>query len=77
MMKGILTNSSIFHNISIFSASIEERISVEDIHPDDVRGLLLHGVPPFPYKVAKSLDQDLYRNIEYDAWNTVRRGEIA
>ncbi|KAK3876588.1 hypothetical protein Pcinc_018649 [Petrolisthes cinctipes] len=55
------------------NASIEERISIEDVHPDDVRGLLSHGVPPFPYKVAKSLDQDLYRNIEYDAWNTVRR----
>ncbi|KAK8387747.1 hypothetical protein O3P69_018321 [Scylla paramamosain] len=55
------------------STGIEERPSIEDIHPDDVRGLLAHGIPPFPYKVAKSLDPDIYRNIEYDAWNTMRR----
>lgn len=61
--------------MSCFSTSTEERLSLEDIHPDDVKGLLAHGIPPFPYKVAKSLDPDIYRNIEYDAWNTVRRGE--
>ncbi|KAG0712421.1 Protein ovarian tumor locus [Chionoecetes opilio] len=55
------------------NTAIEERPSMEDIHPDDVRGLLAHGIPPFPYKVAKSLDPDIYRNIEYDAWNTIRR----
>ncbi|XP_047493885.1 uncharacterized protein LOC125042363 isoform X2 [Penaeus chinensis] len=55
------------------NTSTEERHSLEDIHPDDVKGLLAHGIPPFPYKVAKSLDPDIYRNIEYDAWNTVRR----
>ncbi|XP_042219604.1 putative bifunctional UDP-N-acetylglucosamine transferase and deubiquitinase ALG13 isoform X3 [Homarus americanus] len=55
------------------STSIEERPSMEEVHPDDVRGLLAHGIPPFPYKVAKSLDPDIYRNIEFDAWNTVRR----
>ncbi|XP_050728704.1 uncharacterized protein LOC127004666 isoform X3 [Eriocheir sinensis] len=54
-------------------AGAEERPSIEDIHQDDVRGLLAHGIPPFPYKVAKSLDPDIYRNIEYDAWNTIRR----
>ncbi|XP_068228746.1 UDP-N-acetylglucosamine transferase subunit ALG13-like isoform X2 [Palaemon carinicauda] len=55
------------------NASIEEKHSLEDIHGDDVRGLLAHGIPPFPYKVAKSLDPDIYRNIEYDTWNTIRR----
>lgn len=53
------------------SLSIDEK-SV-DIHPDDVNGRLAQGIPPFPYKVAKSLDKDIYRNIEYDAWNTIRR----
>ncbi|XP_045623401.1 uncharacterized protein [Procambarus clarkii] len=55
------------------NTSIDERPSLEEIHPDDVRGLLARGIPPFPYKVAKSLDPDIYRNIEFDAWNTVRR----
>lgn len=54
------------------SISIDEKASL-DIHPDDVHGLLSQGIPPFPYKVAKSLDKDIYRNIEYDAWNTIRR----
>ncbi|KAK7083137.1 N-acetylglucosaminyldiphosphodolichol N-acetylglucosaminyltransferase catalytic subunit alg13 [Halocaridina rubra] len=53
--------------------SSEEKVSANDIHPDDVRGLLTHGIPPFSYKVAKALDPDLYRNIEFDTWNTVRR----
>lgn len=61
------------HDEADRSTSIDERSSFEDIHPDDVRGLLAHGIPPFPYKVAKSLDPDIYRNIEFDAWNTVRR----
>ncbi|XP_069952434.1 OTU domain-containing protein 4 isoform X4 [Cherax quadricarinatus] len=55
------------------NTSIDERQSLEEVHPDDVRGLLARGIPPFPYKVAKSLDPDIYRNIEFDAWNTVRR----
>ena len=28
---------------------------------------------PFPYKVAKALDPEIYRNIEYDVWTNERR----
>lgn len=31
-------------------------------------------VAPFPYKVAKALDPNIYRNIEYDTWTEIRRG---
>jgi len=31
---------------------------------------------PFPFKVAKALDPNMYRNIEYDTWLEVRRGMI-
>lgn len=31
------------------------------------------GITPFPYKVAKSLDPDIYRNIEFDSWNDHRK----
>jgi len=31
------------------------------------------GITPFPYKVAKSLDPYMYRNIEFDSWNDVRK----
>lgn len=38
-----------------------------------VRQLLNDGITPFPYKVAKGLDVDIYRNIEFDAWSDCRK----
>lgn len=38
-----------------------------------VRQLLNLGITPFPYKVAKALDPDIYRNIEFDSWSDVRK----
>ncbi|KAH8387401.1 hypothetical protein KR093_006900, partial [Drosophila rubida] len=38
-----------------------------------VRQLLEEGITPFPYKVAKSLDPFMYRNIEFDSWNDLRK----
>lgn len=32
--------------------------------------------PPFPYKVAKALDPNQYRNVAYDAWHQDRKGKI-
>uniref|UniRef100_A0A182W5E5 OTU domain-containing protein n=1 Tax=Anopheles minimus TaxID=112268 RepID=A0A182W5E5_9DIPT len=37
-----------------------------------VRQLLALGITPFPYKVAKSLDPCIYRNVEYDVWQEER-----
>uniref|UniRef100_A0A182TAX0 OTU domain-containing protein n=1 Tax=Anopheles maculatus TaxID=74869 RepID=A0A182TAX0_9DIPT len=37
-----------------------------------VRQLLAIGITPFPYKAAKSLDPNIYRNVEYDVWQEVR-----
>lgn len=31
------------------------------------------GITPFPYKVAKALDPDIYRNIEFDSWSDARK----
>lgn len=31
------------------------------------------GIAPFPYKVAKALDPDIYRNIEFDMWSDNRK----
>lgn len=50
------------------------RLEVRDSYVN-VKELLNIGVTPFPYKVAKSLDADIYRNVEYDTWNDIRRGE--
>ncbi|XP_055370968.1 protein ovarian tumor locus-like [Condylostylus longicornis] len=38
-----------------------------------VRQLLYEGITPFPYKVAKALDPDMYRNIEFDSWSEMRK----
>lgn len=38
-----------------------------------VRQLLEEGITPFPYKVAKGLDPDIYRNIEFDVWSETRK----
>ncbi|XP_071498300.1 uncharacterized protein [Diadema antillarum] len=32
--------------------------------------------PPLPYKVAKALDPDLYRNVEYDCWNEANKQQL-
>lgn len=32
------------------------------------------GAPPIPYKVAKALAPDYYRNIELDIWCELKRG---
>lgn len=40
----------------------------------NVKDLLDFGITPFPYKVAKSLDAEMYRNVEYDTWNEYRKG---
>lgn len=40
----------------------------------NVKDLLNYGITPFPYKVAKSLDSNIYRNVEYDTWNEQRKG---
>lgn len=42
----------------------------------NVKQLLAQGATPFPYKVAKALDQNIYRNIEFDIWNDFRRGTV-
>lgn len=44
-----------------------------DKHISCVRQLLLAGITPFPYKVAKALDSSIYRNLEFDVWNEVRK----
>ena len=50
------------------------RLEMRDSYVN-VKDLLSVGVTPFPYKVAKSLDPDIYRNVEYDVWNDCKRGK--
>lgn len=43
---------------------------------DDAQGIV-KNVPPFPYRVAKALDPNIYRNTDFDIWHEIRRGNIA
>lgn len=47
--------------------------SLPDKYISCVRQLINVGITPFPYKVAKALDPDIYRNTEFDSWNDYRK----
>ena len=32
------------------------------------------GFTPFPYRVAKALDPNIFRNTDFDIWHEIRRG---
>ncbi|KAB0801768.1 hypothetical protein PPYR_03954 [Photinus pyralis] len=59
--------------------SVKEECFEEEEEVDSDDKLALASVPqpcivaPFPFKVAKALDPNMYRNIEYDTWLEVRR----
>lgn len=40
---------------------------------DDTQAIV-RDVPPFPYRVAKALDPNIYRNTDFDIWHEIRRG---
>lgn len=31
-------------------------------------------VTPFPYRIAKALDPNIYRNTDFDIWHEIRKG---
>ncbi|XP_034253965.1 protein ovarian tumor locus-like isoform X2 [Thrips palmi] len=67
-----------FFSYSCNSIHLQRKGILVDALLDDgevnVRELLMKGVTPFPYKVAKSLDPNIYRNVEFDVWIDYRRG---
>ncbi|CAH1404448.1 unnamed protein product [Nezara viridula] len=59
--------------IPFLSTGFTLRLEMRDSYLN-VKDLLDFGITPFPYKVAKSLDMEIYRNVEYDTWNEYRKG---
>ncbi|CAK9798887.1 Putative bifunctional UDP-N-acetylglucosamine transferase and deubiquitinase ALG13 [Anthophora quadrimaculata] len=39
---------------------------------DDVQ-TVVKSIPPFPYRIAKALDPNIYRNTDFDIWHEIRR----
>ncbi|KAL1131247.1 hypothetical protein AAG570_010865 [Ranatra chinensis] len=60
-------------HISLLNTGFALRFEMRDSYLN-VKELLDIGITPFPYKVAKSLDPEVYRNVEYDTWNDYRKG---
>ncbi|CAH2085068.1 unnamed protein product [Euphydryas editha] len=50
-----------------------ENVCMNCLNVNSAKDLLENGITPFPYKVAKALDPDIYRNIEFDVWSELRR----
>lgn len=60
----------------INQVELEEKKQAADgkeLNPEELGNAV---IAPFPFKVAKALDPSIYRNIEYDSWGEVRRGEF-
>ncbi|XP_076635129.1 uncharacterized protein LOC143348583 [Colletes latitarsis] len=34
---------------------------------------IVRNIPPFPYRVAKALDPNIYRNTDFDIWHEIRK----
>ncbi|CAK1541935.1 unnamed protein product [Leptosia nina] len=62
-------------SIYVFNRSLIqlENVCMSCLNVNSAKGLLDNGVTPFPYKVAKALDPEIYRNIEFDVWTELRR----
>uniref|UniRef100_T1JCG5 OTU domain-containing protein n=1 Tax=Strigamia maritima TaxID=126957 RepID=T1JCG5_STRMM len=55
----------------------QPELEIDDVEEggdgSEIRRALARGYPPFPYKVAKALDPDIYRNVELDVWNEQKK----
>lgn len=63
-------------NLFMFSqlaAEIYNKIDNGTDEVDDARAII-KNIPPFPYRIAKALDPNIYRNTDFDIWHEIRRG---
>ncbi|CAH2233662.1 jg10628 [Pararge aegeria aegeria] len=65
-------------SIFVFNRSLIqlENVCMNCLNVNSAKDLLDNGITPFPYKVAKALDPDIYRNIEFDVWSELRRALV-
>ncbi|XP_012339515.1 myb-like protein F [Apis florea] len=56
------------------TAEIYNKVGNENVNDevDDVHGII-KNIPPFPYRIAKALDPNIYRNTDFDIWHEIRR----
>ncbi|XP_015440459.1 PREDICTED: uncharacterized protein LOC107195184 isoform X2 [Dufourea novaeangliae] len=54
------------------AAEIYTRVESGNDEVDDAPAIV-RNIPPFPYRVAKALDPNIYRNTDFDIWQEIRR----
>ncbi|XP_076669782.1 uncharacterized protein LOC143369568 isoform X3 [Andrena cerasifolii] len=54
------------------AAEIYSRVDNGNDELDDAQ-TVVKNTPPFPYRVAKALDPNIYRNTDFDIWHEIRR----
>lgn len=65
------SKTAVLHKLTL--ETVPEEDAPDHCHVTNMKTLIQEGVTPFPYKVAKCLDADIYRNIEFDIWSDQRR----
>ncbi|CAH1173506.1 unnamed protein product [Phaedon cochleariae] len=73
--KNILTQGEvqIEENKELAESSESELTPLENVLSFECDEKTSTNIAPFPFKVAKALDPNIYRNIEYDSWGELRR----
>ncbi|XP_076648689.1 uncharacterized protein LOC143356681 isoform X2 [Halictus rubicundus] len=54
------------------TAEIYNKVESGNDELDDAQGVT-KNIPPFPYRVAKALDPNIYRNTDFDIWYEIRK----
>ncbi|XP_076244086.1 uncharacterized protein LOC143185190 [Calliopsis andreniformis] len=54
------------------TAEIYNKVENGSYEGEDVQ-TIVKNIPPFPYRVAKALDPNIYRNTDFDIWHEIRR----
>uniref|UniRef100_A0AAU7J948 Tudor domain-containing protein Tdr28 n=1 Tax=Locusta migratoria TaxID=7004 RepID=A0AAU7J948_LOCMI len=60
-------------SLNVFTNSTKSETIENDELLSNMKYLIACGLVPFPYKVAKALDANIYRNVEFDAWSDMKR----
>ncbi|XP_046986477.1 uncharacterized protein LOC124556566 [Schistocerca americana] len=60
-------------SLNVFTNSPKPETIENDELLSNMKYLIACGLVPFPYKVAKALDPNIYRNVEFDAWSDMKR----
>ena len=82
--SSMISNSNYFPKELTESTSCDDALEDDDAHvgkKEEKKELQLNeydlmmrtNITPFPFKVAKALDPNIYRNIAYDTWTETRK----